>query len=163
MIGISFKKGHVPWNKGKRGYSTSKRGFKISAETRERLRISHLGQKSWNKGTGKPKTGEEKAIYRRQHYLKNKAKYIFQANWRKERLKEKNLDPTADIGEIQKFYLLAEKLTNETGVKYAVDHIQPLFKGGKHHQDNLQVITALDNARKGYKYPFEIREKHLIT
>jgi len=30
-----------------------------------------------------------------------------------------------------------------------VDHIHPLSKGGLHHQDNLQYLTAEENLRKG--------------
>ena len=63
----------------------------------------------------------------------------------------------ADMEKIRQFYILAENLSEQMGEKYVVDHITPIVKGGKHHQDNLQVITYLDNARKGYKYPFEVK------
>ena len=34
---------------------------------------------------------------------------------------------------------------------YEVDHIIPISKGGKHHQDNLQYLTAQENRRKSNK------------
>ena len=69
----SFKKGMTPWNKGKklgfvpkgafkkgdvpkftpehrRKLSEAQKGKKPTPETLEKLRISHLGQKAWNKG-----------------------------------------------------------------------------------------------------------------
>lgn len=36
---------------------------------------------------------------------------------------------------------------------YEVDHIIPLSKGGLHHQDNLQYLTAEENRRKSNKLP----------
>jgi 5-methylcytosine-specific restriction endonuclease McrA len=33
-----------------------------------------------------------------------------------------------------------------------VDHIRPLSKGGAHHQDNLQIISARENLEKGANY-----------
>lgn len=32
-----------------------------------------------------------------------------------------------------------------------VDHIVPVSKGGSHTLDNLQILTAAENARKGNK------------
>lgn len=138
------KLGQSPWNKGKKTGLVPRSAFK-------------KGQLPWNTGH---KSGITQAEYRRSHYLRNKARYIFQATWRKQRIKKENLDPTADTKKINAFYLLAEKLTEERGIKYCVDHILPLSRGGKHHQDNLQVITITDNSRKGTKYPFEVKEKH---
>ena len=43
------------------------------------------------------------------------------------------------------------KLTEETGVPHHVDHIHPISKGGKHHPDNLQILTATENIRKSNK------------
>ncbi len=65
----------------------------------------------------------------------------------------------ADMKKIEEFYLLAERLTEQTGIIYSVDHIKPLSKGGKHHQDNLQVITLNENIIKSDKYPYEIPSK----
>ncbi len=60
--------------------------------------------------------------------------------------------PNADFTLIEEFYKEARHLTDTTGNQYHVDHIKPLDKGGLHHQDNLQVITAEENLRKGNKY-----------
>ena len=43
------------------------------------------------------------------------------------------------------------RITEETGVLHHVDHIHPISKGGKHHPDNLQILTATENIRKGNK------------
>jgi 5-methylcytosine-specific restriction endonuclease McrA len=68
------------------------------------------------------------------------------------RTRKKNQMPAnADTKLILKFYEESERLTKETGVKYSVDHIIPISKGGLHHQDNLQVITLSENSKKGNK------------
>ena len=38
-----------------------------------------------------------------------------------------------------------------TGIPHEVDHIVPVSKGGQHHPDNLQVLTRVENRRKGAK------------
>ena len=48
-------------------------------------------------------------------------------------------------------YKECAKLTEETGVPHHVDHIHPISKGGKHHPDNLQILTATENIRKSNK------------
>ena len=42
-------------------------------------------------------------------------------------------------------------ITEKTGVLHHVDHIYPISKGGLHHPDNLQILTATENIRKGNK------------
>lgn len=37
------------------------------------------------------------------------------------------------------------------GEEFHVDHIVPISRGGEHRADNLQVIPAIDNLRKGNK------------
>jgi 5-methylcytosine-specific restriction endonuclease McrA len=49
---------------------------------------------------------------------------------------------------IQEIYQEAQRLTSSTGVCYHVDHIIPLFEGGMHHPDNLQVITYDEHLKK---------------
>lgn len=76
--------------------------------------------------------------------------------WYVKKLKRKlrkQTPPDADRHLITEFYKQAKFLTKTTGIQYHVDHIIPLSKGGKHHQDNLQVITAKENLRKHAKIP----------
>ncbi len=74
------------------------------------------------------------------------------AAWNKRRaLKLNQTPPDADFKKIAEFYEESERLTRETGMSHHVDHIIPLSKGGLHHEDNLQVLTAEENLKKGNK------------
>lgn len=52
---------------------------------------------------------------------------------------------------IQEIYKKAKDLTKLTGTAHHVDHIIPLSRGGLHHPDNLQILTARENILKGNK------------
>lgn len=55
----------------------------------------------------------------------------------------------------------AERLTQETGIEYVVDHIIPLSSKivcGLHWEGNLRVITDDENGHKGNKLSPEFRD-----
>lgn len=56
---------------------------------------------------------------------------------------------------IEKIYAEAARITRETGIEHQVDHIIPI-RGrdvvGLHVEYNLQVITAIENKRKGNRF-----------
>lgn len=61
----------------------------------------------------------------------------------------------ADRYLIKELYLLAQKLTEQTGIQHEVDHVIPLQGknvSGLHVETNLQVITAEENRRKSNKF-----------
>ena len=49
---------------------------------------------------------------------------------------------------INVFYKEAVRLSEKTGIPHEVDHIIPISKGGKHHENNLQILTAIENRKK---------------
>jgi hypothetical protein len=53
-----------------------------------------------------------------------------------------------ELRQIQNIYQEAQHLTVTTGMQYDVDHIIPLFEGGLHHPDNLQIITHQEHLMK---------------
>ncbi len=56
--------------------------------------------------------------------------------------------PTTDYNLINKMFKRSVVMSERDGVKYDVDHIIPLSKGGAHHQDNLRIVKASENKRK---------------
>jgi 5-methylcytosine-specific restriction endonuclease McrA len=56
-----------------------------------------------------------------------------------------------DLLLINAIYTLSKLCSNTFKESYEVDHIIPIIKGGLHHPDNLQVITATENRRKSSK------------
>lgn len=56
-----------------------------------------------------------------------------------------------ELRQIQDIYQQAQHLTFTTGMQYDVDHIIPLFEGGLHHPNNLQIITREEHLMKTAK------------
>ena len=100
---------------------------------------------------------ERKRIYyadkqhlRRAEYQRNKQGYIARSYQRIKNIK--CLTPKdADIKKIQSLYDEAKRMSQESGVKYEVDHIIPVSLSGLHHQDNLQILPWIENRKKGNK------------
>lgn len=91
----------------------------------------------------------------RKNYLRNR--HLFIAGSKKRKLTQsRNMPFWADSKKIREFYKEAARLTLKTGVKHHVDHIIPLngkYVSGLHIPQNLQVITAQENLKKGNKCP----------
>ena len=60
----------------------------------------------------------------------------------------------ANMKLIQFYYTVAATLAD-----YQVDHIQPLNKGGLHHEDNLQLLEKSLNQEKRDKWPLSLEEE----
>jgi hypothetical protein len=85
---------------------------------------------------------------------------VYEANRHKsaiylQRRKQRLLEQTPDLNQqekakIQDIYGERDQRNQAAGfIKYHVDHITPLAKGGLHHPSNLRIIGASENARKG--------------
>lgn len=57
------------------------------------------------------------------------------------------LDPCANKEKILEFY-------KNRPEGYEVDHIIPLSRGGRHHEDNLQYLLKKDNRKKNNHFDF---------
>jgi hypothetical protein len=55
------------------------------------------------------------------------------------------VDPSANKEKILEFY-------KNRPAGYEVDHIIPLSRGGKHHEDNLQYLLKEDNRKKNNRF-----------
>lgn len=105
---------------------------------------------------------EKMREYKRQWKIRNKekyAKYVAEydrktqatRNAREALRRAKQMEQTpedADLNIIESIYKMAKRRTKVEGRPYEVDHIIPLAKGGLHHQDNLQILTAHENRVK---------------
>ena len=97
--------------------------------------------------------GDQVRADRRKHYQKNSARYKAQAVARIKHIKQAT-PSWADMEKITAFYVEAERLTKETGIKHHVDHIYPLrskIMCGLHVETNLQILHAIVNLRKSNK------------
>ena len=62
--------------------------------------------------------------------------------------KKRKRHPTSIRKEMALVYKYARMLTKTTGMLHEVDHIIPTAKKGKHHEDNLQILTWKQNNKK---------------
>lgn len=74
---------------------------------------------------------------------------IRSANNAKRRARKQSTDSAANKKAVAFLFQHAKRLGSIFGVPFDVDHIVPLSRGGKHHENNLQVIPSSINGRKG--------------
>jgi len=116
-----------------------KRGRPKSTRTVEEIKesIRQATKKYWNKPENAGKRAAKRVKYRASK-LQRTPKWI---------TKE-------DINKIKQIYTEAIQRTIDTGIKWHVDHIYPLqgeIVSGLHTPSNLQIVTAVENLKKGNK------------
>lgn len=84
----------------------------------------------------------------REYKRRNAALLLALQNERRAKMRSLNLTKE-ERQEIVALYKRREELSGQTGVMHHVDHIIPLSRGGEHRLANLQILTAVENCRKG--------------
>jgi len=105
-----------------------------------------------------PEQKEKNKEYKKNWHKKNVFKKMASKHRRREL--EKNQTPLTkqQIGIIATLYKQSKRLKKMLGIQFHVDHIVPLFMGGKHEPCNLQVIPARINLCKSYNKIFKWAE-----
>ena len=113
--------------------------------------------RKWRKNN--PDYNRQYAKANKESIAHNRREWVKKNQWRRANIEAKReaikisaLLPTSDFDLINKFYQQRDLISRETSIQHHVDHIIPLSKGGAHHQDNLQIITATENLSKHDKY-----------
>lgn len=88
------------------------------------------------------------------NYARNKGTFIKNA-LKRSKIKAQAIPKWFDNDAVNAIYIEAQRLTQEYGIQYHVDHIVPLNGKkvcGLHIFDNLQILTAEENLRKSNKF-----------
>jgi 5-methylcytosine-specific restriction endonuclease McrA len=96
---------------------------------------------------------QERFVENRKRYKKDRPDVVRLADVRRRERKYGSASELSalDRERIRHIYAFRDWMTAKTGVRFEVDHVIPLARGGKHHPDNLQLLTAAANRRKGCK------------
>jgi 5-methylcytosine-specific restriction endonuclease McrA len=149
----------------KKKISEANKGRIVSKETRQKISKLLIGNNyGYKHGLSYDKEHlkeyhkqwyEDNKEYWKKHikeYRQNNRGKVNARNAKRKAIKLNQTPTNANIGKIQEIYSICS-LMNEIsiGIKWHVDHIIPLSKGGLHHQDNLQILEAGTNLRKSNK------------
>ena len=102
----------------------------------------------------------QRTEYRRNFYQENKDLYHHHRQLRRARLNEASVELTdLEVERLKELIRERDDLNREAGkTAYHLDHIIPISRGGKHHPDNIRVITAEENLSKSNKLPEELHD-----
>lgn len=96
---------------------------------------------------------EKMKEYIKKNYNTHKARsHARSAAYRARKLQQIPNLSELDRFKIQKIYELRSFMNLiSTNIKWHVDHIKPLKRGGLHHPDNLRILESTTNLKKGCK------------
>jgi len=99
------------------------------------------------------KTKEERAAYLAQYYQDNKVRKNSQkVESRNRHTRQVPTDQSLmEKSAIRALYFISNVLSNSCGEGFHIDHIHPVSKGGLHEFDNLRILSAVENLKKGNK------------
>ncbi len=109
-----------------------------------------------------------KQIYKERYQNKREALIAYQVEWnqknrdkrratqaKRRAIKIQATPKWADLKVVKSIYKECKRLEDLTGISFHVDHIIPLNHSlvcGLHCEHNLQILTAIDNMRKGNEF-----------
>ena len=94
----------------------------------------------------------EAAKKRIKHGLTGTKEYANMKEAKRRALKLNQTPVNTSLKEIHSIYKICSDMNKLAGkASFHVDHIIPLSKGGLHHEDNLQILSAKDNLSKASK------------
>lgn len=106
------------------------------------------------------RNNKEKMKEKRKRYVSNNRDKISLKNSRRKALKRKSVHPDLNNNIYTVYYNMKNRLEQCLGIKYNIDHILPIARGGYHHHLNLQVIPAdlnfVKNDNLKFKHPILI-------
>lgn len=160
----SYASGRFCCKECSKAFSTKAKRKKIN----EKVSASLKGKESPFKGMDRGKRGPcEKQSLKMKEYWKDKKKTDTYKRARNVahviayRAKKKDA-----ITESTDFELI-KRIYENCPIGYEVDHIIPLSKNGKHHQDNLQYLNSIENRRKGKRLNYECKDfldwRHILN
>lgn len=133
-------------------------------------RLAYIREQNRLKPKRTPQTREEKLAKKRAYNViwseRNKDRFVqMRKDWlsrnkhvemervrRRQAAQRKATPKWASIQKMREFYRAALEKSQETGVKWSVDHIVPLISDvvcGLHVEHNMQILPFSDNVRKG--------------
>ena len=117
-----------------------------AAANRDKCRISEARYRAANRGKCRAASAAHHAAHPEQ----------YRAKWAAYEATKLQATPAwASKGKIGEFYYTADMLGMHTGDPYHVDHVVPLRSKlvcGLHCEFNMQVLTGVDNLKKGNRY-----------
>lgn len=123
---------------------------KFQRENREKVLPSIRASQKKYSIQKRDKVRAAQAAYKKRNPEKNTADAS-----KRRAIRLKAIPKWADLKKIEEIYKEAQRLTKETGIEHHVDHIIPLRSKlvcGLHVENNLQIITAAENLKKGNSF-----------